>query len=123
LKLLLDMNLSPALAPMLASAGHLVRHWSSVGDPRAPDSVVLEWCRTNDHVLITNDLGFGAILAAAGATAPSVLQVRDHDLAPNRLLPVLLSALQQFRSALEQRALISVDPRRTRVRVLPIGQS
>jgi predicted nuclease of predicted toxin-antitoxin system len=58
------MNISPALAPALQVGGHQAIHWSSVGDPRAQDPVVLEWARENGFVLITNDLGFGAILAA-----------------------------------------------------------
>jgi predicted nuclease of predicted toxin-antitoxin system len=120
LNVLLDMNLSPALTAALEAGGHHAVHWSSVGDPSAPDTVVLEWARANTFVLITNDLGFGAILAASHSRAPSVLQVRTHDLAPAHLAPVLISALRQFQEALEAGALISIDQRRTRARILPL---
>jgi predicted nuclease of predicted toxin-antitoxin system len=123
LNVLLDMNISPALAPALQVGGHQAIHWSSVGDPRAQDPVVLEWARENGFVLITNDLGFGAILAASGNRAPSVLQVRTQDLAPAHLAPVLLAALGQFHAVLEEGALISIDERRTRARILPLSSS
>jgi predicted nuclease of predicted toxin-antitoxin system len=78
--LLLDMNLSPALAAMISEHGHSVLHWSEVGDERAPDFTILRWARDHGRVLVTHDLDFAAILADTDATAPSVIQDRVQDL-------------------------------------------
>ncbi|MCH7721543.1 MAG: DUF5615 family PIN-like protein, partial [Planctomycetes bacterium] len=37
------MNLSPRWVPFLRNNGIQSEHWSDVGDPTAPDSVILEW--------------------------------------------------------------------------------
>ena len=63
MNLLLDMNLSPALAGLLADSGHDVVHWSEIGNYRAPDVAILAWAREHDQVLVTHDLDFGAMLA------------------------------------------------------------
>jgi predicted nuclease of predicted toxin-antitoxin system len=75
-KILIDMNLTPAWALFLRDAGFECVHWSDVGDARAPDSELLEWARLNGHVLFTHDMDFGALLAATRAKGPSVLQAR-----------------------------------------------
>jgi predicted nuclease of predicted toxin-antitoxin system len=75
-KLLLDMNLSPALGTLISQYGHDVLRRSEVGDQRASDLTILRWAREHDHVLVTHDLDFAAILAETDATAPSVIQVR-----------------------------------------------
>ena len=92
MKILVDMNLSPQLCPFLAAERWTVVHWSSIGDPRAPDSVLLTWAKDNGYVVVTHDLDFGAILAATRATGPSVLQVRTQDVLPAKLVPLLIRA-------------------------------
>jgi len=59
-KILLDMNLSPAWVPFLTQAGFECVHWSSVGNPRAPDAELMSWARAHDHVVFTHDMDFGA---------------------------------------------------------------
>jgi len=44
-KLLLDMNLSPALADLLAEAGHDAAHWSAVGDRDETDRAIMAFAR------------------------------------------------------------------------------
>lgn len=76
MKLLVDMNLSPAWLPVLQAAGHEVQHWSTKGNPRALDREIMAWARQNGYVVFTHDLDFGALLAVTGAEGPSVIQVR-----------------------------------------------
>lgn len=120
MKILVDMNLSPSWVPVLERNGFSSLHWTAVGDGRAPDPVIFRWAQQNGYVVFTNDLGFGAILAASGATAPSVIQVRTQDLTPEHLGPMLVSALRQHAELLEQGALITIDEARSRSRVLPL---
>jgi predicted nuclease of predicted toxin-antitoxin system len=41
IKVLVDVNLSPAWTKMLATKGIEAVHWTAVGDPRAPDDELL----------------------------------------------------------------------------------
>ena len=114
------MNLSPDWVPELEAAGYESVHWSTVGDPRECDRVIMEWALTNAYIVFTNDLDFGAILAATQAIAPSVLQIRGQDILPSSIGSLVISVLRQFEAVLETGALVSVDRARNRVRILPI---
>ena len=61
MKLLIDMNLSPGWVEVFKQQGLEALHWSAVGDPRAPDPIIMEWARANEYVLFTHDLDFGTI--------------------------------------------------------------
>jgi predicted nuclease of predicted toxin-antitoxin system len=69
MRLLLDMNVSPQLVSALAARGHDCAHWSTLGDPRASDEIILRYAKENGFVLITHGLDFGAILATSQADA------------------------------------------------------
>jgi hypothetical protein len=71
MKILVDMNLSPAWVPFLNGRGFQASHWSGVGAASAPDAEILEYAETHGFVLFTHDLDFGMLLAARGAKAPS----------------------------------------------------
>jgi predicted nuclease of predicted toxin-antitoxin system len=120
MKILLDMNLSPRWAGMLAQRGFPAIHWHDVGDPAAADRAIMDWARENDYVIFTHDLDFGALLAATGNQGPSVIQVRTQDLFPEALIDIVISALNQFRDEFDEGALVTIDPDRRRVRLLPI---
>lgn len=120
MKIVVDACLSPNWAEWLGSAGHDAVHWRTIGAVSAPDGVVLAWAAAHGHVLLSNDLDFGAILAASGDTVPSVIQVRTQDVLPEAIGPRVASALRQFEAELTAGALVSIDDRTNRVRVLPI---
>ncbi|VAX06640.1 hypothetical protein MNBD_GAMMA26-414 [hydrothermal vent metagenome] len=122
MKLLLDMNLSPLLVCLLGQHGHEVVHWSDIGDPRTADRTIFEWAAKNNHVVLTHDLDFGAILAATQAISPSVIQVRTQDVSPKNIAPLLLSVLEHQESYIADGALLTIDEWRQRVRILPIGE-
>jgi predicted nuclease of predicted toxin-antitoxin system len=121
MRLLLDMNLSPHLCERFRVAGHDAVHWSTVGDPKAPDGVLMDYARASAFIVITHDLDFGAILASTKAAGPSVVQVRTQDLLSEKFVSTILTALRQFSVELGTGALVVVDEDRSRVRVLPIG--
>jgi predicted nuclease of predicted toxin-antitoxin system len=91
-----------------------------VGDPGAPDKAILAWAYRYGHVVFTHDLDFGAILAAAGHTQPSVIQVRTQNVAPAHLGKIVLTALKQFENLLRQGALITIHEDKMRARTLPL---
>ncbi|MFW5856990.1 MAG: DUF5615 family PIN-like protein [Planctomycetota bacterium] len=121
MKILLDMNLTPAWCETLARHGHECAHWSAIGDPRAADRVIMEWAKANGWVVFTHDLDFGAILAATNAIAPSVIQLRAQDVFPGENETLVTRVLAEFAEQLRQGALLVIDPVRTRVRVLPLA--
>lgn len=121
LQILIDMNLSPAWVKVFEEQGIPAQHWSTVGDPRAPDSEIMAWARANGFTVFTHDLDFGAMLAATRAEGPSVLQVRTEDVSPEALGPLALTVIRQHRAWLERGALVVVRQDRTRVRILPLG--
>lgn len=114
------MNLSPAWATVLEERGWQAVHWSSIGEPSATDSTLLAWARDNEHIVITHDLDFGAILAATGTSAPSVIQVRTHNVTPLHLKRLLIDVIDCYEAELRAGALIIVDENRARARILPL---
>lgn len=121
MKLLVDMNLSPRWVRMLADAGMEAKHWSTLGANNAPDSEIMAYARANDCVVLTHDLDFSAILAATQGEKPSVVQIRADDVSPEAIGKQVVVALLQMASELEAGALLTVDPNRTRLRVLPLS--
>ena len=71
MRLLIDMNLSPAWAGLLESQDIVAIHWADVGAPQASDREIVEFARANDMVILTSDLDFSAILAATSGENPA----------------------------------------------------
>lgn len=120
LRLLIDMNLSPEWVEELARHGYDAVHWSTVGDPRAADAQVMVWARANGYAVFTHDLDFGTLLALTHADGPSVLQVRSANNLPEHMSRWVVAALRQYETALMSGALVVVDEKKSRVRVLPL---
>lgn len=114
------MNLSPEWCKALEAEGFEAVHWSAVGDPRATDASILAWAHSNQHIVLTKDLDFGAILAVSHASAPSVLQVRAHDVTPDHLRTAVVLAIRRYGDHLRRGALISFDETSHRARILPL---
>ncbi len=120
MKVLIDMNLSPDWTAAFAAQNIESVHWSTVGDPRAEDTEIMEYARANDYIVFTHDLNFGTILALTQAENPSVVQVRAQNILPSHLANTVVSVLRENEALLEQGALIVVDEGRARVRILPL---
>jgi len=80
----------------------------------------MEWANTNSYVIFIHDLDFGAILAATDANSPSVFQIHTQDISPEALSGIVLSSLKQFEERLNEGALITVNEKQSRARLLPI---
>lgn len=123
MKIVLDMNLARSWVPFLAENGIESVHWSEVGDPRARDEEIMSWAREHGYVVFTQDLDFTVLLALTKASGPSVIQIRNQDTLPETVGKTVVSAIREHEEALENGALISVNIRSARVRILPIGGS
>ena len=114
------MNLSPDWTAAFAAQNIESAHWSTVGDPRAEDTFIMEYARANDYIVFTHDLDFGTLLALTQAESPSVVQVRTQNILPPHLANTVITVLQANEETLKQGALIVVDEGRARVRILPL---
>jgi predicted nuclease of predicted toxin-antitoxin system len=121
-KLLVDMNLSPLWVTHFRLEGVTAVHWSVVGRVDAPDAVIMAYAADHDYVVLTQDLDFGAILAATNGTKPSVVQIRSDNLSPAAIGRQLVAAIRQMTAELEAGALVTVDPARTRLSLLPLNR-
>jgi predicted nuclease of predicted toxin-antitoxin system len=122
MKLLVDMNLSPRWTNSLAEAGIEAAHWSALGAAQATDSEIMAFANANDYVVLTHDLDFSAILATTHGEKPSVVQIRSNDVSLEAIEKQVVDALLQMTSELKEGALVTVDPNRTRLRLLPLPQ-
>jgi predicted nuclease of predicted toxin-antitoxin system len=120
IKVLVDMNLSPRWVAALKSAGFEASHWTAVGSPTAPDAEVLGHAAANDWVLFTHDLDFGAILAHTRAGKPSVIQLRAADVDPDALSGRIADVLRRLEAELQEGVVVTVEPARERIRLLPL---
>jgi predicted nuclease of predicted toxin-antitoxin system len=120
MKVLVDMNLSPRWVGVLTAAGFGVAHWAAIGRANAPDAEIMAYAKANNYVVLTHDLDFSAILAATHGEKPSVVQIRAEDVSPDVIGRQIVDALRQMAAELEEGALLTVDPQRTRLRVLPL---
>jgi predicted nuclease of predicted toxin-antitoxin system len=95
-------------------------HWSTLGSASAADSVIMAWAIANQHIVFTHDLDFGTALALTQATGPSVIQVRAQSVLPEDMAAVVTAALKQYESELAAGALVVVELKKSRVRVVPL---
>lgn len=61
MRILIGMNLSPLWVRFFAEAGFESLHWSSIGEPSAPDTQIMDYAIANKMIVFTHDLDFGAL--------------------------------------------------------------
>ncbi len=120
MKFLIDMNLSPRWAQALAAGGFEAAHWSTKGAFNATDATIMQFAAQHGYVVLTHDLDFGAILAATQGEKPSVVQIRAESVDPDLIASRVNLALTQVQVDLEEGALLTIDEKRTRLRILPL---
>ena len=122
MKFLIDNALSPALAPLLQHAGHDAIHVRSIGLQHADDDVIFDRAAAEHRILVSADADFGTLLAVRSTRQPSVIQFRgEGSRKPDALARTLLANLSQLIDALETGSIVTIEPARVRVRLLPIG--
>jgi predicted nuclease of predicted toxin-antitoxin system len=119
-KLLVDVNLSPAWVGFLGEHQIEAVHWSDVGDPRAEDTVLVEWARRHGHLLFTHDLDFSRIVALSHEDGPSIVQVRTEDVLPSAIGELVVRTLRDHSEILQAGAIVVLDRSTARARILPL---
>lgn len=65
----------------------------------------MDWAEANGYTVFTHDLDFGTILALTHKSGPSVLQVRGQDVLPHHMGNLVIAAIRQHETDLENGAL------------------
>jgi len=120
MKVLLDMNLPITLAVLLKGKGVDSTHWFNIGAPDAKDTEIMKYARDNDYIVASCDLDFSAILAVTHGQKPSVVQIRAQGLHTEKTAEIIVSALLQNANELKKGAILSIDTKKARVRLLPL---
>ena len=121
MRLLIDNARSPILAELLRHAGHDARHVRDVGLHHAADDEIFDRAAAEDRVLVSADTDFGTLLATRAATKPSLILFRgEGSRRPEALAALMLSNLGQLADALAAGCIVTFEPARLRLRLLPI---
>ncbi len=121
MRFLVDQNRSPRLAELLREAGHDAVHTGDLGLERAADDTLIVLARDQGRVIVSGDTDFGALLALAHDTTPSVILFRQQRRRRAELQAgVLLENLGAIEPDLERGAVVIFEDTRIRVRHLPL---
>lgn len=121
MKFLADMGLARSTVAFLQNLGYDTVHLRDEGLQQLTDEKIVEKATVEKRVILTHDLDFGRIVATSGSTIPSVITLRLQDMRPVRVNFYLAEVLARFAAELEAGALVTVDERSIRIRLLPIG--
>lgn len=119
MRFLADMGVSMTTVDALRKAGQEAVHLREEGLHSLRDDQILEKAIKERRVVLTFDLDFGELLAAAGSSAPSVILFRMRNQTPAAVTARLFRVLEACRSELESGAIVIVEDQGFRVRALP----
>ena len=117
---LLDMGRARSTAVFLRSQGYEATHLREEGLQRLDDPQIINKARSEGRIIITHDLDFGRLVALSQSQLPSVITLRLDNMQPAQVNHYLTEVLTHFTESLAQGALVSVNERAIRVRLLPV---
>ena len=120
MKILIDMNIPRKYTDLLLRKGIESVRWSEVGSLNASDAEIITYGQMNNFIILTCDLDFSAILSATRGLKPSIVQVRASILHADKIVDLLTIALLQNADELEKGAILSIDAKKARLRLLPL---
>lgn len=120
IKLLLDQGLPRSAVQYLSDGDMHTLHVGNIGAFAASDEEILELARRDGRIVVTLDADFHALLALSGASSPSVIRVRIEGLRGQDLAQLLRDTLSICHEELRQGALVTVQDKRIRLRLLPL---
>lgn len=123
MKFLADMGVSPKTVEALRRRKYDAVHLSEQGLFRMRDSEILQKALEEERIVLTFDLDFADLLAAAATVLPSIIIFRLKNTTPNFVTSRVISVIADCAQALESGALVTIEDGRYRLRHLPINPS
>ena len=120
MKLLADVNVSPAVVQCLVDLGHEAVRATEFLDARTDDVTILALAREQGAMLLSRDQDFSALVALSGATRPSLINIRASVVEPGAVARRIDGALRQLAEELADGAIVTLDDAGARVHRLPI---
>jgi predicted nuclease of predicted toxin-antitoxin system len=120
MRFLADAGISPRTITFLRRRGEDAVHVRELAMQRASDRQVVEKAQVDERILLTFDLGFGAILALGVLNRPTTVIFRLTDERADAVNQRLEAVISEQGAALQSGALILVEDTRYRMRLLPI---
>jgi predicted nuclease of predicted toxin-antitoxin system len=117
MKILADVHISPRTVRFLRELGHDAVRVCDVMPASSPDAAIVARADSDGRVILTQDLGFSAIIALSGRAHPSVISLR---LSSSRIERVN-AVLPQIEDAARVGAIVSVEDHQIRCRDLPVN--
>ena len=120
MKFLADMGVSPRTVEWLKLQGHNAKRLNEEGLEKLPDPLVMAKALAENRILLTMDLGFGALLAMSQQQFPSIVIFRLSNETSKVVNGRMAEVLELFKAELESGVIISVSDDAIRVRQLPL---
>lgn len=96
---LVDAQLPPALARLLAEKGHAAKHVADIGLQDSDDSVIWQWALEHNAVILTKDEDFPR-RALLSKQAPSIVWLRIGNTSKRALLAWFEPLMKQVEAEL-----------------------
>ena len=120
IRLLADVHISPKTVADLQKQGYEIMRSSEVLPANAPDINILEIARTENWVVLTQDLDFSMLVALSRYSQPSLITLRLSSAKPDIVTQKLLDVLPQIEEALQEGSAITIQDESIRIRKLPV---
>ncbi|MCL1493988.1 MAG: DUF5615 family PIN-like protein [Pseudanabaena sp. Salubria-1] len=120
IRLLADVHISPKTVADLQKQGYKIMRSSEFLPANAPDINILEFARTENWVVLTQDLDFSMLVALSRYSQPSLITLRLSSAKPDIVTQKLLDVLPQIEEALQEGSAITIQDESIRIRKLPV---
>ncbi len=121
MKFLADMGIAWRIVEWLRQHNYDAVHLRELNLHRMPDNKIFAKAEQEKRIILTFDLDFGEIVAAAGKQIPSIITFRLRNTRTPHVIQRLEKVLNDSSEALKKGAIISVEEGRHRIRFLPIS--
>lgn len=120
MKFLIDMPLPPQLVKWLEEQGHEAIHALQIGLDRAQDTVIIEYSRSHNQIIITADLDYPRILALTRESGPGLILFRGGNYSTQEIEEHLTRVFAIVSEEELNKSIIVIEKERIRKRSLPI---
>ena len=120
IRLLADVHISPKTVADLQKQGYEIMRSSEFLPANAPDINILEFARTENWVVLTQDLDFSMLVALSRYSQPSLITLRLSSAKPDIVTQKLLDVLPQIEEALQEGSAITIQEESIRIRKVPV---